>query len=222
MAFARNHAGRACEIPATIAIDSGDYDRQRGYDVAAGYARAGGLLTSAASGVVVKLVEPDDGAPISGVDVPKDLYWVLWSPTPLAGMKYPRTGFPWPNLKTAGFSQVVSLHPGSYDPAPLTIGFAEHLQDLVSGGPPANEADEKAKIKRAVTATVATWRSGQGVVVHCVGGRGRSGTVLGCVLRELGFAPAEAINFLDRVHKVRGKPGWPESPWQSSLVERWV
>ena len=46
MAFARNHAGRAGGIPATIAIDSGDYDRQRGYEVAAGYARAGGLLTS--------------------------------------------------------------------------------------------------------------------------------------------------------------------------------
>ena len=46
MAFARNHAGRAGGIPARIAIDSGDYDRQRGYEVAAGYARAGGLLTS--------------------------------------------------------------------------------------------------------------------------------------------------------------------------------
>jgi hypothetical protein len=169
----------------------------------------------------MKLVEARDGARINGIDVPKELYWVLGSPTPLAGMKYPRTGFPWSSLKAAGFSQVVSLHPGSYEPAPLTIGFAEHVQDLVSGGPPANEANEKAKIKKAVAATVVAWRSGQGVVIHCVGGRGRSGTVLGCVLRELGFAPAEAISFLDRVHKARGKPGWPESPWQSSLVESW-
>jgi hypothetical protein len=169
----------------------------------------------------VKLLEPSDGMPISGIEVPKELYWVLGPPTPLAGMKYPRRGFPWQNLKNAGFSQVVSLHPGSYDPAPLQTCFAEHLEDLVGGGPPANQVNEKTKIKKAVSAAVAAWRSGQGVVVHCYGGRGRSGTVLGCVLRELGFAPAAAIGFLDCVHKARGKPGWPESPWQSSLVENW-
>ncbi len=44
MAFARNHAGRARGIPVTIAIDSGDYDRPRGCEVAVSYALAGGLL----------------------------------------------------------------------------------------------------------------------------------------------------------------------------------
>ena len=169
----------------------------------------------------MKLIEATDGASINGVDVPKEMYWVFNSPTPLAGMKYPRTGFPWSNLKAAGFSRVVSLHPGSYDPAPLTIIFAEHLQDLVSGGPPGDEANENERIRKAVASAVDAWRSEQGVVVHCVGGRGRSGTVLGCVLRELGFSAGEAIGFLDRVHKARGKPGWPESPWQSALVEGW-
>lgn len=170
----------------------------------------------------MKLVEPGDGRPISGVEVPKDLYWVLAAPTPLAGMIFPRgAAFPWSSLETAGFSAVVSLHPGSYDPSPLRSVFAERLQDLVSGGPPTSEGNEKARIKSAVTATVAAWRSGRGVVVHCVGGRGRTGTVLGCVLRELGFSEAETISFLDRVHKARGKPGWPESPWQSQLVRGW-
>ena len=149
------------------------------------------------------------------------MYWVLDSPTPIAGMKYPRTDFPWSGLQAAGFRKVVSLHPGTYDPAPLTMGFSDYLEDLVSGGPPADEVNEKAKIKKAVTATVVAWRSGQGIVVHCCGGWGRSGTVLGCVLSELGFKPVEVISFLDRLHKARGKPGWPESPWQSSLVESW-
>jgi hypothetical protein len=170
----------------------------------------------------MKLIEPSDGTSIDGIEMPKEVYWVLRSPTPLAGMKYPPYDFPWAKLMAAGFSQVVSLDPGEYDPAPLKVGFAEHLQDLVSGGPPTDEVRERAKIKRAVSAVVAFWRDGQGVVVHCVGGRGRSGTVLGCVLRELGFGFAEAIKFLDRVHKARGKPGWPESPWQSSLVESWL
>jgi len=167
------------------------------------------------------LVEADAGAQIAGVAVPKEMYWVLASPTPLAGMNYPRSSFPWSSLKAAGFSQVVSLHPGSYDPTPLTVTFSEHLQDLVSGGPPNNEAEEKQRIKSAVTATLVALQAGHGVVVHCVGGRGRSGTVLGCVLRELGFGSAKAIAFLDRVHKARGKPGWPESPWQGSLVMNW-
>lgn len=169
----------------------------------------------------MKLVEPREGTPIEGIDIPKELYWVIGSPTPLGGMTYPRNGFPWVSLKAAGFLQVVSLHPGPYDPAPLALGFAEKLQDLLSGGSPANEVNERAKVRRAVVVAVAAWRSGQGVVVHCVGGRGRSGTVLGCVLRELGFEAAEAVSFLDRVHKERGKPGWPESPWQRALVENW-
>jgi predicted protein tyrosine phosphatase len=136
-------------------------------------------------------------------------------------MKYPRTDFPWSRLYAAGFRQIVSLHPGSYDPEPLTILFSEQLEDLVGGGPPANEVEERAKIKRAVAAAVTAWRSGQGVVVHCFGGRGRSGTVIGCVLRELGFEADEVCTFLDQLHKARGKPGWPESQWQLKLVEIW-
>src|SRR5579884_149964 len=85
----------------------------------------------------------------------------------------------------------------------------------------ADPSAERAKIQRAVRATVSAWRTGHGVVVHCHGGTGRTGTVLGCVLRELGVQAAEVIDFLDRVHKVRGKPGWPESSWQRELVEHW-
>ena len=167
------------------------------------------------------LIQEHQDAQIAGVEVPNELYWVLKDPAPLAGMKYPRSSFPWSNLKAAGFTNVVSLHPGPYNPAPLTNAFSEHLEVLVGGDPPSNEAQEKEKIKDAVTTTVGILRSGEGVVVHCVGGRGRTGTILGCTLRELGFSAHEAIAFLDRVHRARGKPGWPESPWQSSLVYTW-
>lgn len=169
----------------------------------------------------MNLVEPDKGKQIGGVAVPVEVYWVLELLTPLAGMKCPRQSFPWESLKKAGFSKVVSLHPGRYEPAPLELCFSEGLEDLVHGGPPADPRAERVKIQRAVHATVSAWRSRQGVVVHCVGGRGRTGTVLGCVLRELGVQAAEVIDFLDRVHKARGKPGWPESSWQRNLVEHW-
>jgi hypothetical protein len=170
----------------------------------------------------MNLVDPKAGAPIPGIAVPVELYWVLSSPTPLAGMKYPRSSFPWAALAAAGFSDIVSLHPAAYDPTPLRISFSEQLEDLAGGGPPQNDAAEKARIKRAVTATLLAWRAGLGTVVHCVGGRGRTGTVLGCALRELGFGASEAVAFLDRVHRARGKPGWPESIWQSTLVNEWT
>lgn len=167
------------------------------------------------------LVEEGHGRPIIGVRMPQDFYWVLAEPTPLAGMRYPAASFPWSKLHTAGFCQVVSLHPGPYDPTPLTKVFSEHLDDLVGGGPPRDDIQEREKIRGAVKAIVGALQSGQGVVVHCAGGRGRSGTVIGCCLRELGFGADEIIKYLDRLHKARGKPGWPESPWQSSLVKEW-
>jgi protein-tyrosine phosphatase len=117
--------------------------------------------------------------------------------------------------------RLVALHPGNYDPAPLNILCAEKLQDLVGGGPPRNPERERETIERIVRLIVEALRAGDGVAVHCVGGRGRTGTVLGCVLRELGHGATEVVDYLDRVHKARGKSGWPESPWQAQLVRAW-
>jgi Swiss Army Knife protein, DSP-PTPase phosphatase domain len=170
----------------------------------------------------MKLVEPGAAASIPGIKIPKEFYWVLGLPAPLAGMKFPSRSFPWQNIKTAGFEWVVSLHPGTYDPSPLKIAFSEHLEDLILGRPPRNETRENEKIMRAVAATTSAVRLGEGVVVHCWGGRGRTGTVIGCVLRELGFKSDEVISFLDRLHKARSTRGWPEANWQSSLVRNWA
>jgi len=52
--------------------------------------------------------------------------------------------------------------------------------------------------------------AGKGIVVHCMGGIGRTGTVLGCVLRELGFRAEEIVVYLDRINRLRGVKGWPE------------
>ena len=171
------------------------------------------------------LIEPDQGRQIPGLQVPKDLYWVFAQPAPLAGMRSPLPGWPWDALHAAGFQEVVSLDQstcGPYDPAPLTLTFSQQLQDLGGGGPPpCNETTERELIGQAVHTVAVALQKNRGVVIHCVGGRGRTGTVLGCVMRHLGLPAEKTVLFLDRVHKARGKPGWPESPWQESLVRSW-
>lgn len=169
------------------------------------------------------LIPVEEGVSIKGLEVPKQLYWVLRDPAPLAGMKVPRDPWPWDAIYDAGFSDLVSLAPDDYDPDPLTKVFDKELQNLSGGEFPDDPDDEEKLVREAVCATLKSLRSGRGVVVHCVGGRGRTGTVLGCVLRELGYEAEEIIDYLNRLHKVRREiePGWPESPWQGDLVRRW-
>ena len=169
----------------------------------------------------MKLIEPTNAPHIAGVDSPRQFYWVLRAPASLAGMRCPPTQFPWSSIAAVGFRHVVALEPGSYDPAPLSILFAEQLEDLCHGRPPRDPVREKQLIRNAVDAVVKALRSGEGVVVHCVGGRGRSGTVIGCVLRQLGCEAQAVIDYLDRLHKARGKAGWPESAWQELLVREY-
>lgn len=167
------------------------------------------------------MIEPAAGRNVPAVVLPKEFYWVLETPAPLAGMKYPRGDFPWANVARAGFSRLVALEPGEYDPSPLTVLCTEELEDLVHGRPPRDRDRERKLIASVVRSTTAALLSGNGVVVHCAGGRGRTGTVVGCVLRELGYGSREVLEYLDRLHQARGKPGWPEARWQGQLVGSW-
>ena len=60
--------------------------------------------------------------------------------------------------------------------------------------------------------------AGEGVVVHCHAGRGRTGTVIGGALVMLGHDPETVVDWLHRVQRTRGKRGWPEQPWQAEVV----
>ncbi|ETX06760.1 protein-tyrosine phosphatase family protein [Candidatus Entotheonella palauensis] len=166
------------------------------------------------------LLTPADMPPIPGLLMPYAFYWVLRQPAPLAGMPYPSPRTPWTALAEAGFAHVVCLNeaPPAYDPAPLNILHAVELEDLVFGDPPGAPEREEALIRNAVTVALGVLEAGEGVVVHCYGGRGRTGTVLGAMLRALGYASAEICDYLDRLHKARGKTGWPEAVWQAEMV----
>jgi hypothetical protein len=105
-----------------------------------------------------------------------------------------------------------------YDPSPLTY-TAVRLDDLFNRGSPRDGVFERERVLAAARSVVDHLARGVGVVVHCMGGRGRAGTVLGAALVHLGHAPDDVVDYLHRVHVNRGrKDGWPESPWQSDLV----
>ena len=133
-------------------------------------------------------------------------------PAPLAGMPYPTTDTDWQELHDRGFRLVVRLHPGDYDPAPLAVRDFT-LSDLYGGATPDDPAAERERVWQAARIAADAVAGGTGVIVHCVGGTGRTGTVVACALRLLGHSADDAIGTV----KAR-RPHWPESPWQEQVV----
>jgi hypothetical protein len=150
--------------------------------------------------------------------VPDDLYWVSRVPVVIVGMAYPGRA-DWTQLHAEGVGHVVCLTHDAvpYKASPCTA-TAFRLQDLVSGGPPPDPERERAIVERAADDVVEHARRGIGVAVHCMGGRGRTGTVLGVALVRLGYTPDAVVDYLHRVAVGRGRRGWPESPWQAEVV----
>ena len=169
-----------------------------------------------------ELMQPTHMPPITGLAVPRDFYWVLRHPAPLAGMPYPSPRTPWQDLAAAGFHHVVCLEGDgpAYDSFPLLVSHRTGLQDLYGGGSPRHPEREETLIREATLAVVGQLRAGDGVVIHCAGGTGRTGTVIGCVLRGFGISAVEVITYLHHLNQARGRSGWPESEWQSQVVQR--
>ena len=74
------------------------------------------------------------------------------------------------------------------------------------GGPP--------ELAPLITELAGALEGGERLVIHCVAGLGRTGTVAGCLLRHLGLSPEAA---LARLSKVRG-PRCPETAAQRWFV----
>ena len=163
------------------------------------------------------VLAPWDAYPMPGLEIPNDFYWVLERPTPLAGMRYPR-GDPWRQLWDAGFRHVVNVaeEEAGYDPAPLGVLYVARMHSL-----DVDVAREHRRVREAVATAKEKILEGDGVVVHCMGGWGRSGTVIGAILRSLGFEAVEVLQHLNALHRARGMDGWPEAEWQQKLVEAW-
>lgn len=151
--------------------------------------------------------------------IPGDLYFVSRDPVVIVGMGYPAR-IDWALLAAEGVGHVVCLthHDAPpYDPAPLRL-TAIGLEDLWTARAPSDPHLERERVAQAASAVVESVRAGVGVAVHCRGGRGRAGTVLGVALARLGHDPDAVVRYLHTLHTRRGKIGWPESPWQEEMV----
>jgi len=155
----------------------------------------------------------------------RSFYQVLQHPAPLAGMAYPR-GTPWVDIQSAGFTSVVCLTDDTprYDPAPLRVLFSGAFRDLAGGCQPPAPEREANLLLQVVDKVCGELTAGRGVVVHCHGGTGRTGTVIACTLRAMGVPKDTLLKYMDSInhsrHKYPGWSGWPESTWQRQQVDR--
>ena len=150
--------------------------------------------------------------------VPDDLYWIARAPVALAGMSYPGRA-DWSLLHEHGVGHVVCLthDVAPYDAAPCTVS-AFRLQDAVTGDSPADPAAERELVMQAADDVLTHLERGIGVAVHCMAGRGRTGTVIGVALVRLGHDGNDIATYLHDIARLRGKRGWPESNWQGEIV----
>lgn len=133
--------------------------------------------------------------------------WVL--PGQVLACVYPTDEDALATLGTAGIRLVVNLHVRPHSPAALARhGLVElHLPT------PDFTAPSLPSLQRGVAAIEETLSSGQRVAVHCRGGRGRTGTLLACLLVARGETPATAIAQVRRL-----RPGAVETRAQKAAV----
>jgi len=140
---------------------------------------------------------------------------------PIVAIRQPRREHPWQELYDIGIRQVLRLRDAQleYNPAPLRVLGMVAMQDQIGEEGPDDPEFEEMLVQQAVMLLRGGLRHG-GTAIHCVGGRGRSGTVIGGFLHTLGMPPDDIIRLLDRAYKDAGRPGWPESPWQAEVIAR--
>lgn len=172
-----------------------------------------------------KLLALEEMPHIQELDIPEEFYLVTRDPAPLAGMHRPSISTPWNELHRIGLRQIVCLTKTlpDYKTDLLTIAGHFPLQDLFNGTTPDDGVMEKNLVMKATHQILSLVICRVGVVVHCDGGTGRTGTVIGCVLIGLGYNASDTLSYLDSLNRKRGAcKGWPESQWQADMLQKYL
>ncbi|RLE19693.1 MAG: hypothetical protein DRJ50_11910, partial [Actinobacteria bacterium] len=151
------------------------------------------------------------------------VWWAVRGETRLAGAARPGPECDFHDLRAeSGLDAIVSLtDDNSYDCSPLRRTIIL-LEDLYARSGPTDPASELGLVQQAVTTVRELLDRRLGVLVHCAGGTGRTGTVIGAVLVSYGIEAPTVAAWLDEVHRLRGNSGWPESPWQRDVLHRFT
>jgi atypical dual specificity phosphatase len=134
--------------------------------------------------------------------------WVV--PGVLAAMRRPTdTRAALEFLKDEGIDVVVTLTERALNQALISeFGFEYHhlpVEDFAAPSP--GQVDDFVRLVKKASDT------GRKTVVHCLAGRGRTGTFVACYLVSMGHAPEEAIDIVRRL-----RPGSIETPDQEWTV----
>ena len=163
---------------------------------------------------------------LPALTIDRPLPWIHFRLTvegwhPMVAMRQPGRETRWEELGELGIHQVLRLSKESqdYHPEPLRMLGMVALEDQYEEERPSDPASEELQVIEAVKLLRRGLREA-GTAIHCVGGRGRTGTVIGGFLHTLGMPAAAAIDLIDKAYKMAGRPGWPESPWQGEVIGR--
>jgi hypothetical protein len=155
-----------------------------------------------------------------------DSYWVV--PGRLLAGEYPGAADAWRarrqvrRLGWCGVQEYLDLtEPGEYhlEPYAHLLAGARHRRFPV----PDRGVPEPAEMEAILAAIDGSLAAGKVAYVHCFGGIGRTGTVVGCWLVRGGASPDEALATIARLREgtpERDVPS-PETWEQRELVRRW-
>jgi hypothetical protein len=140
------------------------------------------------------LTRPDEPS-----SAPQGTYWA--TPNVLAG-PYPASRPTFPELDEALITRRINLTEGVHKIVDHEVPTVALMEDILT------------TIHRET-------RAGGRVYVHCLAGQGRTGTVIGCLLAELG--EKDPLTRLTELRRLAGLSGnSPEEAWQNEMVTGWI